>query len=197
MKSWSVLTRGLPSSVTVNGVRVPLETDYRVGLLVSALAEDTALPDGVRMDLLLRLYCKAVPERVDREALALALLDFYAVDPDRQRVPQRIPQQKTAGRTGEPILDFDADGDRIVAAFWQAYGIDLPGCRMHWWLFMALLLSLPEDTAFMQTVRLRTMDLREVQDDGLRKKLRQAKGAVRLRKKDIEKGEKSIWQTEA
>ena len=68
---------------------------------------------------------------------------------------------------------------------------------MHWWQFMALLFSLPEDTVFMQTVRLRTMDLREVQDDGLRKKLRQAKGAVRLRKKGLEKGEKSIWQTEA
>ncbi|MBQ4606098.1 MAG: hypothetical protein IJB15_05300, partial [Clostridia bacterium] len=171
MKNWSVLTRGLPAAVTAEGVTVPIETDYRVGFLVGALAEDPDLPEGVRMDLLLRLYCGTVPENVNREALALALLDFYAVDPHRNR--------KTEGRVGEPILDFDADGDRILASFQQAYGIDLLAVRMHWWQFMALLFSLPEDTVFMQTVRLRTMDLREVQDDGLRKKLRQAKGAVR------------------
>lgn len=190
--SWgSVLTQGLPETVPAGAAAVPIETDYRLGLLMGELAEDPALTDSMREALLLRLYCREIPEGTDREALVMGILDFYAMDPDRRR---------TAGGNGrrkEPVYDFAADGGRILASFLQAYGIDLTETRMHWWKFMTLLLALPEDTVFMQAVRLRTMDLHEVQDDGLRRKLRQAKSAVRIRKNEYGKGEMRAWQTEA
>lgn len=191
MSRGSVLTRGLPETVTADGAAVPIETDYRLGLLVGELAEDPALTDAMRASLLLRLYCREIPEGVDREALVMAILDFYAMDPDRQRPAAGGRRRK------EPIYDFETDGGRILASFLQAYGIDLTDTRMHWWKFMTLLLALPEDTVFMQTVRLRTMDLHDVQDDTLRRKLRQAKSAVRIRKKEHGKGEMTAWQTEA
>lgn len=191
MRGGSILTGGLPDSVTVGGVQIPVETDYRLGLLTGALAEDPNLREGDRMALLLRLYCRKIPEGVDPEELTLAILDFYAMDPERKRPAQ-------SGGKREPVYDFETDGDRILASFRLAYGIDLTEVRMHWWKFMILLFSLPEDTPFMQAVRLRTMDLTEVQDDGLRRKLRQARGAVRIRKQrhGHEKGEDRIWQTE-
>lgn len=191
MKNWSVLTGGLPEAVVVNGVSVPIETDYRLGLLAGMLAEDPALTDTLRASLLLQLYCRAVPETVDPEELVLAILDFYAMDPQRRR------DLTGKDRHAEPVYDFETDGDRIFASFLQAYGIDLTAVRMHWWKFMTLLFSLPEDTVFMQAVRLRTMDLHEIQDEGLRRKLRQARGAVRIRKKQQERGEHTAWQTEA
>ena len=190
MNSCSVLTRGLPVSVSVDGVQVPVETDYRLGLLVGMLAEDPALTEADRAALLLRLYCREIPAAVDTGELVLAILDFYAMDPDRKRLT-------AGGREREPVFDFEADGDRIFASFRLAYGIDLTEVRMHWWKFMILLFSLPENTPFMQAVRLRTMDLKEVQDDGLRRKLRQARGEVRIRKKKQVKGEDTVWQTEA
>ncbi len=189
MNGCSVLTRGLPETVAVDGVQVPVDTDYRLGLLTGMLAEDPALTETDRAALLLRLYCREVPEGVDAEALVLAILDFYAMDPDRKRLAAK-------GSTKEPVFDFETDGDRIFASFRLAYGIDLTEERMHWWKFMILLFSLPENTPFMQAVRLRTMDLSEVQDDGLRRKLRQARGEVRIRKKKQVKGEDTVWQTE-
>jgi len=189
MTGCSVLTRGLPETVSVDGVQVPVETDYRLGLLTGILAEDPALTEADRAALLLRLYCRDVPAGVDAEALVLSILDFYAMDPERKR-------PGTGERTKEPVFDFEADGDRIFASFLLAYGIDLTEVRMHWWKFMILLFSLPENTPFMQAVRLRTMDLTEVQDDGLRRKLRQARGAVRIRKRKQVKGEDTVWQTE-
>ena len=191
MKDWSVLTRGLPESVTVDGVAVPIETDYRVGLLTGEMAQDPCLSEEDRAALLLRLYCREIPAGVDPEALVPAILDFYAMDPERKRPAEGERRAK------EPVCDFDVDGDRIIASFQQAYGIDLLAARMHWWRFMILLLALPEETPFMQAVRLRTMDLHEVQDEGLRRKLRQARGAVRIRKRKNEKGDDQIWQTEA
>ena len=189
MNSCAVLTRGLPGTVTVDGIQVPVETDYRLGLLTDMLAEDPALTDADRAALLLRLYCREIPAGVDTEGLVLAILDFYAMDPDRKRFA-------AGGSAGEPVFDFEADGDRIFASFRLAYGIDLTEVRMHWWKFMILLFSLPENTPFMQAVRLRTMDLTQVQDDGLRRKLRQARGEVRIRKKKQVKGEDTVWQTE-
>ena len=187
----SILTGGLPEEVVVNGISVTIETDYRLGLLTGAVAEDPALTDPIRLSLLLRLYCPKVPEDVDPEALAMAILDFYAMDPLRHR------EHTGAHRRPEPVYDFEADGDRIFASFLQAYGIDLTTVRMHWWKFMTLLLTLPEDTVFMQAVRLRTMDLHDIADEGLRRKLRQARNAVRIRKTYTEKGEDTTWQTEA
>ena len=73
------------------------------------------------------------------------------------------------------------DGDRIYAAFYAAYGIDLCTARLHWWQFLALLVSLPRDSAFMRTVALRCMDPAEVTDDAARKRLRMAKARVRIR----------------
>lgn len=186
----SILTGGLPETVTVNGISVPIETDYRLGLLTGMMAADPDLTDPLRLSLLLRLYCHQVPDKVDPEALAMAILDFYAMDPQRHR------EHMGNRRPSEPVYDFTLDGDRIFASFLQAYGIDLTAVRMHWWKFMTLLLALPEDTVFMQTVRLRTMDLHDIADEGLRRKLRQARNAVRIRKTHNEKGEDTAWQTE-
>lgn len=191
MKNRSVLTGGLPSAVTAAGIAVPIETDFRLGLLMGELAEDPSLTEEMRASLLLRLYCREIPDGVDRAELTMAILDFYAMDPERRRPPQGH------GRKKEPVYDFDADGNRIFASFLQAYGIDLTAVRMHWWKFMILLFSLPEGTPFMQAVRLRGMDLHDIQDDGLRRKLRQAKSAVRIRKREHEKGDVTAWQTEA
>lgn len=189
MNGWSVLSRGLPESVMACGIRVPVETDYRLGLLTEMLARDPALTEADRAALLLRLYCRQIPDGVEPGELVLAILDFYAMDPDRTR-------SGGGERVREPVCDFETDGNRIFTSFRLAYGIDLTEVRMHWWKFLLLLFALPEETPFMQAVRLRTMDLRQVQDDELRRKLRQARGQVRIRKPVREKGEHTVWQTE-
>lgn len=168
----SVLTGGLPDAVLVDGMRIPVETDYRAGLLYDALLRDRSLPEGVRASLAVEFACGTVPESVDRERLLSALAQFYTMG---QAEGEENPE-------AEPVMDFEEDGDRILSSFQAAYGIDLMAVRMHWWQFLALLVTLPADTVFMRTLRLRMLDLREIEDDGLRRKLRQAKRAVRLKR---------------
>lgn len=167
----SVLTGGLPDAVLVDGVRVPVETDYRAGLLYDALLQDGSLPEGVRASLIVEFTCGQVPDAVDREKLLLALAEFYAMG-----------KAEETPSAAEPVMDFEEDGDRILSSFQAAYGIDLLTVRMHWWQFLTLLVTLPADTVFMRTLRLRMLDLREIEDDDLRRKLRQAKRAVRLKR---------------
>lgn len=64
-------------------------------------------------------------------------------------------QEKLKG-SGPVSISFSVDADRIIAAFWQAYGIDLTKERLHWWVFVALLDNLPDDTRMMKVAHIRT-----------------------------------------
>lgn len=171
----TIWVRGNMAAVLVDGVEIPVETDYRVGLLLSRLMQDTTLPPVVRSRLFVRLACDTSGHDVDMTKLFSALLGFYGFT---------MVEHGTGDR---PVFDLFADGERIVASFQAAYGIDLLHTSIHWHRFLALLRQLPSDTVLMQVIRLRMLDLREIEDDTLRYKLRQAKRAVQLPK--MQKGE--------
>ena len=54
------------------------------------------------------------------------------------------------------IVDYVLDGEYIVASFMQAYHIDLTQCDMHWHMFKALFIGLPEDTKISQIMSMRS-----------------------------------------
>ncbi len=56
-------------------------------------------------------------------------------------------------------FDYQCDAPYIVAAFQQAYGIDLTREKVHWFRFRALFAALPEDTLMAKIMSWRTMDL--------------------------------------
>lgn len=167
---------GRADTVWVDGVEIPVETDYRVGLLLGMLLQDETLPRLVRTRLMIRIAVgKAfdTAATVEQTSLFWALCAFYGFGTVRQ-------VGETVGKERRPVFDLFADGERIVASFQAAYGIDLLSTSLHWHRFQALLRHLPPDTVLMQVIRLRMLDLREIEDDTLRYKLRQAKRAVQL-----------------
>lgn len=60
--------------------------------------------------------------------------------------PVECPHGQT--NSSDRIIDIVVDGDYIVAAFQQAYGIDLtdPKTELHWQRFIALLRGIPDST---------------------------------------------------
>ena len=70
-----------------------------------------------------------------------------------------------SSRTEELALDYVTDGPAIVAAFQQAYGIDLTRARLHWWRFKALMSNLPEETQLVKIIGFRTADLTQFQGE--------------------------------
>ena len=57
-----------------------------------------------------------------------------------------------------PAFDYRCDAPYIVAAFQQAYGIDLTADKVHWWRFKALLHALPPETPLGKIVEIRGKD---------------------------------------
>ncbi len=71
------------------------------------------------------------------------------------------PISPTAPPASPPAFDYQCDAGYIVAAFQQAYGIDLTRERVHWFRFRALFAALPEETLMAKIMSWRTMDLSE------------------------------------
>lgn len=69
----------------------------------------------------------------------------------------------TGSNSGEIALDFAWDAEYLTGAFQQAYHLDLTMKRIHWWRFLALLKSLPEDTTLAKIIGWRTMDTSDMQ----------------------------------
>lgn len=89
-----------------------------------------------------------------------ALLRFYAAG-----LPRRQEEDAAeAGGPSGPAFDYAEDSSYILAAFQQAYGIDLTASTMHWWRFRALLGGLPDTCLFSRIIGWRTADLTEMPD---------------------------------
>ncbi len=169
----------LPVEAEVGGMCFPLRWDFRVGILLSELFADESVDPLGKVKIAVKLLSPPLWNGVERGEVSLddafeAVLQFFSCG----SAPGEV---KRKGR-GEPILDFAFDGERIGAAFLEAYGMDLWEVRLHWWKFTALLRSLPEGCALMRVLRLRTADLGGVTDEEKRRKLRRAKAMVRIRK---------------
>ena len=122
-------------------------------------------PEELSLEALRRFYVQPIPPQEAPEAFA-ALLKFYAGG----KVPEA--KEASAQRAGPPqelAFDYACDAPTIVAAFQQAYHIDLTTSRVHWWRFRALFSALPECTTMARIMSYRTMDLSGMQGKELQR----------------------------
>ncbi len=127
----------LPTGIEVGGVFYKLNTDFRVWVEFLRAVED----DGIAP------YDVFAGEAPDGNEWVEAALEFARSENETPR---------GGGGDGAQAVDFIRDGDYIVAAFWQAYGIDLTTAALHWHVFLALFRSLPSDTKMAEIMGYRT-----------------------------------------
>lgn len=127
----------LPSALLVGGEVFRVDTSFRTWMKFHQVLLETGLAwDGV--------FADKVPDDPDWVDAAMEFLLSKNATPN--------------GRADacEKAIDLVLDGDYIVAAFQQAYGIDLTSCDMHWHRFKALLNGIPEDTMLSRIMGYRT-----------------------------------------
>lgn len=89
----------------------------------------------------------------------------------RAGMPQQQEEESSSGGSGsgEVTYDYAADAGYIVAAFQQAYHIDLTSERVHWWRFCALFYALPEETSMRKIMDIRATDTSEMDESNRRR----------------------------
>lgn len=124
-----------PDSIVYNGKTVRLNLGYKNVLrMIDTLSRDN-LTIEARNYLALKCICR-------RPKIGML--------PEVKKM--LFPQQ---GGSGERITDYEQDADLIISAFRQVYNIDLVKENINWFLFGALLSSLPASTRYSEVLSIR------------------------------------------
>lgn len=126
----------LPTAIICGGRAYEVRTSFRVWIEFGRVLEEERKA----------WYGVFAGDRPDGADWVEAAVEFH-------RSPTVTPRQSRSH--GPREIDLVEDGELIVAAFQQAYGIDLTATDMHWHRFKALLTGIPEDTRLAQVMAIR------------------------------------------
>ena len=143
------LTEALPQTVQIQGVDVPIRTDFRVGIRFTRLLSDRSVPVWQAGVIALQMYYPDPP--ADWAEAFRAATRFYACGARHEQEADSAPSKR-------PVFDFDVDAGLIYAAFLEQYQIDLTNAALHWWQFRALLDAL-HDCMFCKVVGWRSQPI--------------------------------------
>ena len=149
----NILTEAVPEIVRVNNTIVELVTDYRASIDFEIMVENGE--NDIK-----RLLSPFFPTglKCSLATATEAVLWFYSCGTEQTQANNK--QNKTAER--KRVYSFRVDADAIYSDFSRFYGIDLSSAKLHWWKFRALLMGLPEDSAFKKRIYYRTCDLKDL-----------------------------------
>ena len=139
-----------PETITVEGVKYAVETDFRMWISFQSIMTGRAGDEEKAAQVYALMERLGLPAS---EAALEAMVDFFeGASADRAG----------AGESRTPAFDFERDSAYIYSAFLAAYEIDLTTARLHWWKFKALFQALPDDCEICKIMRYRTVDLKDV-----------------------------------
>ena len=134
----------------------PINTDFRIGIMLSLLLEDDTIDDEELrlMHALTLLYKDKVPEDIN---LAMSGL-YWFLSCGKSEI--YYDEDEDNDDSSDKSIDFNVDHLDIWAAFYKL-GVDLEQTNMHWFKFCSLLGSLG-DCALSQKAQYRTVDLSDM-----------------------------------
>lgn len=172
MDNLSLLTSPLPESIELSsGLVLSIDVRACVALDVLDRLEDERYTQRQRAAYAIsRIVKNPFPAESVEEVIELVGEFLRCNDPD-------LPSQKS---TGKPTFSYWQDARHLVAAFQQAYGIDLTKDDLHWWRFRALLEGLPDSTRLAQIMQIRAEKPRVKASQEERAALKNAQDQVRI-----------------
>lgn len=134
----------------------PINTDFRIGIILSLLLEDDTIDDEELrlMHALTLLYKDKVPEDI---GVAMSGL-YWFLSCGKSEI--YYDEDEDNDDSSDKSIDFNVDHLDIWAAFYKL-GVDLEQTNMHWFKFCSLLGSLG-DCALSQKAQYRTVDLSDM-----------------------------------
>lgn len=135
-----------PEYLTISGIQYPIDTDFRRWIEVyNVICGDKS--DEAKAEFLTS-FMREFNLPLNQDGLN-AVLQFINGQSNR----------KGGGKgDNKKAFDFDKDSSYIYAAFLAAYSIDLTTADMHWWKFLSLFQSLPEDCQMCKIIQYRVAD---------------------------------------
>jgi hypothetical protein len=151
----------LPDTLTAGRRRYPINTDFRLWLLLSELIKNSGSDEHEIVLALFKIFGREI--EITKE-LSNAICLFISMEGYN---PGGKPNENAP--TQERLYDFTEDAIAIFSSFYQTYRIDLSCADLHWWKFLALFYALPEDTEMGRRIYMRSRDLSKLTGEELRR----------------------------
>lgn len=168
-----------PIYAEVNGVKYPINTDFRIAIKCNEVATDENINDFERALAIIYLLFgeKALEDENNYESFLEISTKFLSCGKEIDQTNEK------------PDMDFVQDMDYIEASFMSDFHIDLENTEMHWWKFMKLMNGLSNselgNCCVLNNVRnLRNIDPSTIKDDKERQKIIKAQQDVALIKNE-------------
>lgn len=126
----------LPNSVTINGREVPLNTDFRIALIVIQIMNDPNIDQGhkgvLMIDALIGLENLNIPEDIEEAAEKCSW--FMDGGKDYSKKPKE-----------KPLMNWEQDEQIIFSAVNNVAKMEVRAQKyMHWWTFLGYYLEIQE-----------------------------------------------------
>lgn len=165
MQTANILIDPLPLAIQVSGRDLPIETDFRTGILFEQLVESNEVPQEEKIAYAVNLY---FPGRFPSNALEQiqaveGMLWFYSCGDGEQ--PKQQDQQQNSAGIARRIYDYDIDAPLIYSAFLAQYNIDLQDIQyLHWWKFIAMFRGLAQHHKIVEIMGYRAMNIAKIKN---------------------------------
>lgn len=159
-----------PQYVNVDGIKYPINTDFRVALKCLDIINDESISDTERT-----------------YAVVYKLFGFIPKDEDMPLFVKKVEKYLGCGQSQEEHhsrkkdMDFEQDWKYIMASFMSDYHINLVDTNMHWYQFIDFIQGFTENSVMNRVRDLRNYDLSEVKDQKQRNKIIKAQKSVALK----------------
>lgn len=167
------LTERLLQSVTVDGKKIPIRTDFRSWIRFDAALSRRDLPEAQRLALALSAVLKEKTLPQNLVGLMQALFSFYACGDTKTG-------KKKRGSSKAQVLSFQEDAPLIFAAILSQYGVDLTKKNPHWHVFCAMLKGLPENCPLSKIMAYRGVNLADIKDPKQKRHIKKMKARFQL-----------------
>ncbi len=156
----NIILDRLPDTVTIGGEEYQIYADFRTSILFEVMMRSN-LPEGEKLSRMLSLYYPVIPD--SWEEAVERIVEFYNCGEKPQKPKQEKNKTRREFSQDRVAYSFEQDAPYIYAAFLSEYGINLqkiPSKDLHWWEFLALMESLPEEHKIKRIMYWRTCDTR-------------------------------------
>lgn len=160
---------GYPTHLNIGGVDYPINQGWKIGLACIDVIEDSQLTDVERAVQLVVLLLGDVSDDVIMAEETLKKVIQYL---ECENKPSKSNQKKA--------MDYHQDIYAIWSSIKAHYSIDIFNDDVNWYELNHMIEGLPEKSALMERVHIRTYDMSEVKDPKQRKKIREAQKAFAL-----------------
>lgn len=165
----NLLIDPLPLTVPVGGGDLPIETNFRTGILFEMLINDGSLSDGEKMLHAANLWFpESFPANDEEQIEAFdGILWFYSCGKETMKSSQQAERESTSKvkTLNRRIYDYDIDAPLIYAAFLSQYRVDLQDIEyLHWWKFSAMFKGLSEGHEITKIMGYRSIDLSSIKN---------------------------------